>query len=110
MGRLYGVMVAIEGVSALVGFETIEIVDDSNIYPMLLGIDWAFEMDVIIKLKKQKRTFERKSLRIIVLLDPTEGACYNEPVHNYVKSDDDLDEIYKVTAREEDWVNPTADG
>jgi len=39
MGRLYGVMVDIEGASALVEFEFIEIVDDGNPYPTLLGVD-----------------------------------------------------------------------
>lgn len=39
MGHLYGVTVDIEGASALADFEVIEIVDDSNPYPTLLGID-----------------------------------------------------------------------
>ena len=39
MGRLQGVTVDIEGASALADFEVIEIVDDSNPYPMLLGND-----------------------------------------------------------------------
>jgi len=33
--------VDIEGVSMLENFEVIEIIDDSNPYPVLLGIDWA---------------------------------------------------------------------
>lgn len=39
MGRLQGITVDIEGVSALANFEAIDIVDDSNPYPMLLGIN-----------------------------------------------------------------------
>jgi len=39
MGRLHGVTVDIEGMSALDDFEVIEIVDDSNPYPALIGID-----------------------------------------------------------------------
>jgi len=39
MGHLYGVMVDIEGASALDDFEVIEIVDDNKPYPTLLGID-----------------------------------------------------------------------
>jgi len=42
MGHLYRVRVDIEGVSTLAKFEVIEIVDENNPYPMLLGIDWAF--------------------------------------------------------------------
>ena len=53
--------------------------------------------------------FEKKSLRLIVPLDPAEGSCYTEPVRDY-ESNDDLDSIYKITMRDQDWVNPTADG
>ena len=39
MGRLQGVTVAIEGASVLVDFEVIEIVNNINPYPTLLGIN-----------------------------------------------------------------------
>jgi len=39
MGILQGVTVDIEGVSVHVDFEVIDIVDDNNPYPTLLGID-----------------------------------------------------------------------
>ena len=42
----------IEGASTLVDFEVIEIVDDSNPYLALLGIDWATDMNGVINLKK----------------------------------------------------------
>jgi len=44
MGRLQGITVDIEGARTLVDFEVIEIVDDNNPYPALLGIDWATDM------------------------------------------------------------------
>ena len=78
-------------------FEVIEIVYDINPYPMLLGIDWSTDMNGIINLKKWKMIFEKKSLSVIVPLDPAEGLRYIELVHNY-ESDDDLDCIYKITA------------
>lgn len=53
--------------------------------------------------------FEKKSLRIVVPLDPAEGVRYTEPVCDD-DSDDDLDCPYKITAQGEDWVNPTANG
>ena len=53
--------------------------------------------------------FEKKSLRIIIPLDPAEGSCYTEPICDY-ESDDDLDYIYKITVRDQDWVNPIVDG
>ena len=54
-------------------------------------------MNGVINLKKWKMIFEKKSLCIIVPLDPTKGLCYIEPVYDY-HSDDDLDCIYKITA------------
>jgi len=55
-------------------------------------------------------SFERKSLRVIVPLDHSEGPRYTEPVCDYEERDDDLDHIYKITAQDQDWVNLTADG
>ena len=52
MGWLQGVIADIEGASALADFEVIEIVDDNNPYPTLLGIDWAIDMNGVINLKK----------------------------------------------------------
>lgn len=44
--------VDIEGASALANFEIVEIMDDRNPYPALLGIDWASGMNGVINLKK----------------------------------------------------------
>lgn len=52
MGQLQWVIIDIEGASMLANFEVIEIVDDSNPYPSLLGIDWATDMNSVINLKK----------------------------------------------------------
>lgn len=106
---LQGITEDIEGASTLAEFEVIEIVDDNNPYPTLLGIDWATNMNEVTNLKKHKMTFEKKSLRIVVPLDPAKVSCYTELMHEY-ESDDDLDYNYKITAREQDWVNPTTDG
>ena len=51
MGRLSNVPVDIDGVRSLADFEVIEIIDDSNPFPALLGIDWPFDNLVVIKLK-----------------------------------------------------------
>ena len=50
IGWLQAVTIDIEGASALADFEVIEIVDDSN--PVVLGIDWATDMNGVINLKK----------------------------------------------------------
>jgi len=61
-------------------FEVIEIIDDSNPYPLLQGIDWAIDMNGVINLKKRKMSFERKSLRVVVPLDLAKMARYTELV------------------------------
>jgi len=40
--------------------------------------------------------FEKKSLCVVVLLDPTEGEHYTEPVHDD-GDDEEMDCIYKIT-------------
>ena len=95
MGRLQEVTMDIEGASTLEDFEVIEIFDDNNPYPALLGIDWATDMNKVINLKKQNMIFERKSLLVIIPLDRAEGSRYTELVRDY-ESDDDLDYIYKI--------------
>ena len=70
----------IEGVSKLANFELIELVDDNNPYPTLLGIDWSTDMNRVINLKKCKMIFEKKSLCVLIPLDPVEGSRYTEPV------------------------------
>lgn len=52
MGHLYRVTVDIEDTCAITDFEVIEIVNDSNPCPSSLGIDWEFDMNVVINLKK----------------------------------------------------------
>eukprot|EP00253_Pinus_taeda_P032547 PITA_32547 len=73
----------IEVPSMLADFEVIEIVDDNKPYHVLLGIDWATDMNGVINLKKRKMMFEKKSLSVIVPLDPIEGSRYTELVRDY---------------------------
>lgn len=60
MGRLQRITVDIEGESVLEDFKVIEIIDDNNLYPTLLGIYWATHMNGVINLKKHKVIFEKK--------------------------------------------------
>jgi hypothetical protein len=60
-------------------------------------------------LKKRCMKFERDGLRVIAPLDPDEGSRYIEPIreedHAY-----ELENIYKLTGRHQDYINPTTDG
>jgi hypothetical protein len=108
-GRLEHVPVDIDGVRTFVDFEVIEIVDDNFPYPVLLGIDWAFNNSIVVDLKKICMNFEGHDMRVITPLDPDEGQRYTEPIREedcaYA-----LENIYKLTARLQDYINPTADG
>jgi hypothetical protein len=70
IGRLKGVMVDLYGVRTKEDFEVIKIVDDTTPYPVLLGLDWAFENQAIINLKTRKMTFESGDDRVIAPTRP----------------------------------------
>ena len=91
LGRFPSLPVDIDGVSTLADFEVIEIIDDSNPYPALLGIEWAMENYAVIKLKNRQMTFQGKGLRFIVPLDPSQGERYTDPVRD--EDQDVLDHI-----------------
>ena len=60
-------------------------------------MDWDIDMNGVINFKKWIMSFERKSLHVVVPLDPAKGPCYTELVCDYEESDDDVDQIYKIT-------------
>lgn len=74
--RLQQLLVDMDGVKSNADFEVIEIVDETNPYPTLLGIDWAFDNDAIIDLKKRTMSFERNTWKLTTPLDPREGERY----------------------------------
>jgi len=67
-------------------------------------------MNGLINMKKRTMLFRRKSLRVVLPLDPPEGLCYTKLVCDYEESEDELDQIYKVIVRDQDWINLTVDG
>ena len=81
LGRFPRVPIDIDGVNTSAYFEVIEIIDDSNPNPALLGIEWAMENAAVINLKKRQMTFEGKVLRVIPL-DPSQGEIYIEPLRD----------------------------
>ena len=99
----------IEGLRTFADFEVINIVDDTNPYHALLGIDWAMENQTIIKFKRRILSFEDDGMRVVAPLDLLEGQRYIELVFNEGQGDY-LDNIYNVTALKEDYINSTADG
>ena len=63
-------------------------------------------MGGVINIKKHIMVFENKGTRIIVPLDPAEGARYTELAYEK----EELDHIYKLNVQDEEWVNPTDEG
>lgn len=87
----------------------IEIIDDSTPYPTLLGIDWAFENQAIINLKKKTMSFEGNGIRVIGLLDPALGPRYTKLIIAEEEARN-IYTVYQLIAAQGDYVNPTYDG
>jgi hypothetical protein len=89
---LIGIPVNIDGVRSIADFEVIEIVDDSQPYPTLMGLEWAFDNHEIINLKRREMIFEVGDLKVTMPLDPTEGKRYIEPTKG-----NEIDNLYNMT-------------
>ena len=66
-------LVEVEGLRTYADFEVIDIVDDTNIYPALIGIDWEIDNQTIINFKKRILSFEDSEIRVVALIDRLEG-------------------------------------
>jgi hypothetical protein len=95
------VEVNIEGVKIKDDFEVIDIMDEFDPYPTLLGNDWAFDNNAVLNLKKRHMSFEIDTLCVVTPLDPYEGDRYNEPVDEDVWRSV-IENIYKITDHRED--------
>jgi hypothetical protein len=105
IGRMKGVTVDMDGVCTKEDFEVIKIVDGTTPYPTLLGLDWVFDNQTIINLKTKKMTFEFEEYRVMASLDPSEGERFIELTCLDIE---EIDQLYKTTAGDEDYINPTA--
>ena len=63
----------------------------------------------IINFKKRILSFEDNVMRVVSPIDRLEGQRYVEPIYND-RQVDYLDQIYIVTAIQEEYINPTIDG
>jgi hypothetical protein len=77
--RLKCIPLDLDGLRTMIDFEVIDIVDNTTPYPTLLGLDWDFDNQAIIKLKNKKMIFESGEYIVIVPLDASEGVRYVEP-------------------------------
>jgi len=102
--RLTGVHVNIDGVHSVENFEFIEIVDEIQPYPALMGLEWDSDNQAIIDLKRREMIFEVGDLKVTTPLDPLEGKRYIEPTRG-----NDIEKLYNMTAWMEDYVNSIVD-
>jgi len=105
IGWLKGVPVNINGVCSVVEFEVIDIVDEIQPYPTIMGLEWDFDNQAIIKLKRREMIFEVIYLKVTAPLDPTKGNKYIEPARG-----NDIDNLYNMIVHMDDYVNPIAYG
>jgi hypothetical protein len=97
-GRLEHIPVDIDEVRMFAYFEVIEIVHYSYPYPVLLGIDWAFNNSTVVDSNKIRMKFERDGLRVIEPLYPDEGQRYTKSIREEYCAYE-MENIYKLTAR-----------
>jgi hypothetical protein len=62
--------VNIDGVCSMEYFGVIDIVDENKPYPALMGLEWDFGNEEIIKLKSREMIFEVAYLKVTAPLDP----------------------------------------
>jgi hypothetical protein len=105
IGCLNGVPMNIDGLRSVADFEVIKIVDESQPYLSLMGLELDFDNQVIINLKRREMIFEVKYLKFTTLLDPLEGKQYVEPSRG-----NGIDNLYNMEAQMDDYVNHTTDG
>ena len=99
----------VEGLRTYTDFEVIDIVDDTNPYPTLLGIDWAIDNHTIINYKKMILSFEDFELRVVTSIDPLEGKRYVEPINSEGQGNY-LDQLYNIMSLREYFINPKDHG
>jgi hypothetical protein len=63
----------------------------------------------MVDLKKRRMKFERYGLRFIAPLDLDQGQRYTEPMKEEYRAYE-LENIYKLTTKKQDYINPTSDG
>ena len=93
LGWLPRVPVDLDGVKSVAEFEVIQIVDGNIPYPVLLGIEWAYDCNAIINLKRRHMSFEDGTNRITMPIYPSEGPRYVKRV----RDEGELDTIYNIT-------------
>jgi hypothetical protein len=70
-----------DGVKMKEDIEVIEIMDNYDPYPTLLGIYWAFYNNVVLNMKKRHMLFKTSTLYMNTPLDTNEWDIHNDMVY-----------------------------
>ena len=94
------------GISVKINFKVIEPKEGNNSYPALVGRALARKMKANISLKKDRIKLNGQGKKVVIPLDPKEGAPWEEP--------DDLEEkvrkLYKIILSNLNSVEPNDQG
>ena len=73
IGRMNQVPVEVESLRIYAYFEVIDIVNDTNPFIALLGIDWEIKNHTIINFKRRILSFEDSEIHVVMPINPLEG-------------------------------------
>lgn len=107
--RMEKVEVNLDGVKSTIDFEVIETIDETYPYLALLGINRAFDNNAILNLKNRKMSLDLDTMILVTPLDPCKGERCIEPIKEELEIEE-IDNLYNITTRREDYANPTIDG
>ena len=94
------------GISIWIDFKVIKPREGSKSYPALVGRAWARKMKSNISLEKDRIKLKGQGEKVIIPLDPKEGAPWEEPDDSKAK----VRKLYKVIQSNLDTVEPNDQG
>ena len=106
LGLCRNIETTIMGISVKIDFKVIEPKEGSNSYPTLVGQTWARKMKSNISFQKDKIKLKGQGKKIIIPLDPKEGAPWEEPDD----SEDKVRQLYKIIESNLDSIEPNDQG
>lgn len=106
LGLCRNIQATIMGISVKINFKVIEPKERSKSYPTLVGRLWARKMKSNISLEKDIIKLKGKGKKVIIPLDPKEGAPWEEPDN----LEDKVRQLYKIIQRNLDLVEPNDQG
>jgi hypothetical protein len=95
----------VDEVCSVENFKIIKIMDDSKPYPTMMGLEWGFENQEIINIKRWKMIFKVGYLKVTAPLDPIDGNRYIELARGTK-----IEKLYNMTPQMHEYVSPTTNG